>query len=63
MQFLAAASRRFDGLWLGAFLRVDTLRGAAFEASPLVKRDRYVAAGVGIAWVLGASRERVEAPE
>jgi outer membrane scaffolding protein for murein synthesis (MipA/OmpV family) len=62
-QFLAAASRRFDGFWVGAFVRADTLRGAAFEASPLVKRDTYFAAGAGIAWVLGVSRERVEAPE
>jgi outer membrane scaffolding protein for murein synthesis (MipA/OmpV family) len=63
LQFLAAASRRFDGFWVGAFVRADTLRGAAFEASPLVKRDTYFAAGAGIAWVLGVSRERVEAPE
>ena len=59
-QFLAAASRRFDSFWLGAFVRADTLRGAAFEASPLLKRDTYFAAGAGIAWVLGVSRERVE---
>jgi len=63
LQFIAAASRRFPRFWLGAFLRADTLRGAAFEASPLVKRDTYVAAGVGFAWVLGASAQRVEAPE
>jgi MipA family protein len=63
MQFLASASRRFDGMWIGAFVRADTLRGAAFEPSPLVKRDTYFAAGLGIAWVLGRSRERVEAPE
>lgn len=63
MQFLAAASRRFDGFWVGAFLRADTLRGAVFAASPLVKRDRYVAAGLGVAWVLGTSRQRVQAPE
>jgi outer membrane scaffolding protein for murein synthesis (MipA/OmpV family) len=62
-QFLAAASRRFAGFWVGAFVRADTLRGAAFEASPLMKRDTYFAAGAGIAWVLGVSRERVEAPE
>lgn len=63
LQFLAAASRRFDGFWMGAFVRADTLRGAAFAASPLLKRDTYVAAGVGIAWVLGTSSQRVEAPE
>lgn len=62
-QFLAAASRRFDGFWVGAFVRADTLSGAAFEASPLVKRETYFAAGAGIAWVLGVSRERVEAIE
>jgi hypothetical protein len=63
LQFLAAASRRFEGFWVGAFVRADTLRGAVFEASPLVKRDTYFAAGAAIAWVLGTSRERVEAPE
>ena len=63
LQFLAAASRRFDGFWVGAFVRADTLSGAAFAASPLLKRDTYVAAGVGIAWVLGTSSQRVEAPE
>lgn len=63
LQFLAAASRRFDGVWMGAFIRADTLRGAVFEPSPLVKRDTYFAAGLGIAWVLGESRERVEADE
>ena len=63
LQFLAAASRRFPRFWVGAFLRADTLSGAAFAASPLLKRDTYVAAGVGIAWVLGTSSLRVEAPE
>jgi MipA family protein len=63
LQFLAAASRRFDRLWIGAFIRADTLRGAVFEASPLVKRGSYFAAGLGIAWVLGESRERVEAEQ
>lgn len=62
-QFIAAASRRYPRFWVGAFLRVDTLRGAAFEASPLLKRDSYVAGGVGVAWVLGASEQRVQAEE
>lgn len=63
LQFIAATSRRFEGYWVGAFLRADSLRGAVFEASPLVRKDTYVAAGVAIAWVIGRSSERVEAPE
>jgi outer membrane scaffolding protein for murein synthesis (MipA/OmpV family) len=63
MQFIVAASRRFAGFWVGAFLRADTLRGAVFDDSPLVRRESYVAGGAAIAWVLGTSREMVEAPE
>jgi outer membrane scaffolding protein for murein synthesis (MipA/OmpV family) len=62
-QFVAAASRRFPGFWVGAFVRADTLSGAAFEASPLVKRDIYIAAGFAVAWVLGTSEQRVQAEE
>lgn len=63
LQFLAAASRRFARTWVGAFVRADTLRGAVFEASPLVKRDTYFAAGLGISWVIDVSSQRVEAEE
>lgn len=62
-QFLASASRRFARTWVGAFVRADTLRGAVFEASPLVERDNYFAAGVGISWVIDVSSQRVEAEE
>jgi outer membrane protein len=62
-EFIASASRRFNGYWIGAFLRADTLRGAVFEDSPLVRRTSYVAGGVGIAWILDESATRVEAPE
>ena len=62
-QFLAALSRRFRSFWVGAFVRADTLDGAAFESSPLVKRDTYVAAGAGIAWILGVAGEQVQADE
>jgi hypothetical protein len=60
---IVSLSRRFDGYWVGAFLRADTLRGAVFDDSPLVRRESYVAGGAAIAWVLGTSREMVEAPE
>ena len=62
-QFIAALSRRFDAYWVGGFVRADTLSGATFEASPLVRQKHYVAAGIGFAWVLGKSSERVRVDE
>ncbi|HJX58105.1 MAG TPA: MipA/OmpV family protein [Thiobacillus sp.] len=62
-QFLMSVSKRYPKYWLGAFARWDSLKGAAFVDSPLVKREDYFAAGVGIAWILGESSTRVEAVE
>lgn len=62
-QFLMSLSKRYPKYWLGAFARWDSLAGAVFADSPLVKRDHYFAAGVGIAWILGESSTRVEALE
>lgn len=62
-QFLAALSKRYPKYWVGAFARWDSLKGASFIDSPLVRRDSYFAAGVGVAWILGESSTRVEADE
>ncbi len=62
-EFLAAFSKRFPRYWVGGFVRYDTLRGAAFEASPLVTSKRYFAAGIAISWIVGESRERVPVTE
>jgi outer membrane protein len=61
-QALAALSKRFERVWVGGFVRYDTLNGASFEDSPLVRRKSYFAAGVGFAWVFGQSRDTVEVP-
>lgn len=58
-QFLAAATKRFDRTWVGAFVRYDSLRGAAFADSPLVARRSFAAAGVAVSWVFDESRTRV----
>ncbi len=57
---LAAARRRFDRLWVATFLRMDTLKGAAFENSPLARSDHAVYAGIAFAWIFWESKERVE---
>lgn len=62
-QFLMSLSKRFPKFWLGAFARWDSLKGAAFVDSPLVKSEQAFAAGIGVAWVLGESSTRVEADE
>lgn len=62
-QFMMTASKRYPKYWLGVFARWDSLEGAVFADSPLVKSENYFAAGIGIAWILGESSIRVEAVE
>jgi outer membrane scaffolding protein for murein synthesis (MipA/OmpV family) len=62
-QILGAVSKRFPSFWVGAFARWDTLAGAVFEASPLVRQKDSFAAGFAIAWILGKSQKTVEAEE
>ncbi len=59
MEFIVALSKRYRKFWVGGFARYDTLSGAVFGSSPLVTSKRYAAAGIGVAWILGESRERV----
>jgi MipA family protein len=59
---LAGASRRFDTLWVGTFIRHDSLRGAVVADSPLVKSDRVLTYGLAVAWVFSVSDRLVDAP-
>ena len=62
-QALVSITRRFPDYWIGAYLRHDSLGGAAFMPSPLVKRDSYWSGGLGIVWMIGKSQRLVEADE
>ncbi|MBS1207771.1 MAG: hypothetical protein H6R19_169 [Proteobacteria bacterium] len=62
-QFLASLSRRYGDLWVGAYARWDSLRGAVFEDSPLVKRSSYVTYGFGLTWTFAKSSELVNVGE
>jgi outer membrane scaffolding protein for murein synthesis (MipA/OmpV family) len=48
---------------VGAYVRYDTLSGAAFVDSPLVQRKSYWAAGFGISWMIHRSSTMVEVPD
>lgn len=52
------AGRRFGDLWVGGFIRYDSLSGASFEASPLVRSRSYATAGIAVSWVFGASSQQ-----
>lgn len=58
-RWIAAASRRAGPLWLGAYLRGDSIAGARFEASPLVRQRQTLSAGLAVSWVFAVSDERV----
>ena len=62
-QALVALTRRFPDYWIGAYLRHDSLGGAAFGPSPLVKRDSYWSGGLGFVWMIGKSQRLVESDE
>lgn len=42
-------------LWFGALVRYDTISGAVFEDSPLVKQSDAVFVGIVLAWIFKAS--------
>lgn len=62
-QATAGASRRFGSLWVGAFVRADSVRDAAFVASPLVTRHETWAAGIAVSWVFARSSVLVKVPD
>lgn len=52
---LASLSRRVDGHWMGAYVQFDTLRGARFEDSPLIRQKQAWSFGIATSWTLMAS--------
>jgi outer membrane protein len=62
-QFITALSKRFPKFWVGAYVRYDTLAGAAFAESPLVQRKSYLVGGIGISWIISKSPRMVEVPD
>jgi outer membrane protein len=58
-ELLVSSSRRYREWWFGAFVRYDSLAGASFEASPLVRSRSYWAGGFGIARIIARSQHQV----
>ncbi|HSD38492.1 MAG TPA: MipA/OmpV family protein [Rhodocyclaceae bacterium] len=62
-QVTTSLSRRFESMYVGAFIRASTVNGAVFDGSPLVKRKTNVMAGFGISWIFAHSSEWVPATD
>lgn len=62
-QATATLSKRWNKIWLGAFLRYDSVAGSAFEQSPLVKTRSNVLAGFAVSYIFWESETKVQAPE
>ena len=58
-RWTAGASRRYGQLWLGGFVRGDSVAGAAFEPSPLVKQRSALSFGLAMSWIFAVSDVRV----
>jgi len=58
---IASLSKRFPKFWVGGFAKWDSIGGAVFEDSPLVKARTNFTAGFALAWILSASPQKVEA--
>ncbi|MBS0366413.1 MAG: MipA/OmpV family protein [Proteobacteria bacterium] len=58
-QALASITRRYPTWWAGAFVRHDSLAGASFADSPLVRRNSYWTAGIAAAWIIARSARSV----
>lgn len=63
MQWIAALSKRYPSWWVGGFVRADTLSGAVFEDSPLVRQKDGYSVGIAAAWIFSRSTKRVDVDE
>ena len=61
MTAVAAASRRDGDRWTGLFVRWDSVQGARFADSPLVRQRNTWSAGIAMSWVLTRSGKLVDA--
>jgi len=58
---IAALSKRFSNFWIGGFAKWDSVSGAVFADSPLVKSRSNLSGGLGVAWILRGSSAKVDA--
>ncbi len=61
-QYIFAFNKRYPEYWVGGFAKWDSLNGAVFADSPLVRSREYFTVGIAITWILDKSDKLVEVP-
>jgi len=59
-QIISALSKHYPHYWVGGFVKWDTLHGAVFEDSPLVKSKQNFTAGFAVSWIFAESKTLVQ---
>lgn len=59
-QYIFAFNKRHESYWTGGFMKWDSLKGAVFENSPLVRSKEYFTVGFAITWIFDKSDKLVE---
>jgi MipA family protein len=54
------ASKRYGDFWLGVFVKADSLNGATFADSPLVRRNSAFSTGIAMTWRFAESSTLVK---
>ncbi len=57
-QAIAALSATAGRIWVGGFVKLDSVRGAVFDDSPLVRRNTNFSAGIGASYVFARSSQQ-----
>jgi outer membrane scaffolding protein for murein synthesis (MipA/OmpV family) len=58
-QFIFAFNKRHPGYWTGGFMKWDSLKGAVFADSPMVKSKEYFTVGFAVTWIIDKSDKLV----
>jgi MipA family protein len=62
-QMLASLTRRYPRYWIGAYVRHDSLGGASFIDSPLVRTQNYWSGGIAVSLIIRQSERTLESEE
>lgn len=57
--FSTSLSYRMGNWWFGGFIHAQTVRGATFEDSPLVRSRSGIGGGIAVAWIFAHSSKLV----